>query len=421
MRYYNLKDKSETVSFGEAIQRGLGSRQGLFMPEKIPEYLDRQIERLLEMNFVERSIEILAPFVEPDIDKDSLTGIVTEAFNFPIEIPCVNEKRDRYVMELFHGPSLAFKDFGARFLARCLDHVLGEQETTILTATSGDTGAAVAHAFFGQEKTPVVVLYPKGKISILQEKLFCTLGYNIQTLAVDGDFDACQAMVKQAFSDDDLRDKVSISTANSINVARLLAQICYYFEILAQRPTVRNVCVPSGNFGNVTAGLMAKAMGLPIERFLAATNANDTVPRFFETKKWDPRPTVETISNAMDVARPNNFPRVSHLAANYNIKVNESLFSVSVTEQQTREMMQHVAKNGYIADPHTSLALFAAQLWDHTAVLGTAHPAKFLDVMSVNGIAVDLPDALAKVQDSELLSIDVPAEYAALREILLED
>jgi len=418
MQYFNLKDKEQVVSFAEAMQLGLGRNQGLFLPAVIPQLLARQIKMLLDQDFVTRSTEILAPFVAPDINEADLHKILVKAFNFPIHIPRVNAEINQHVVELFHGPSLAFKDFGARFLALCLEHVLGEQQTTILTATSGDTGAAVAHAFYGLKNIRVVILYPKGRISPLQEKLFCTLGKNIETLAVEGDFDACQSLVKQAFSDDDLRSKVSISSANSINVARLLAQICYYFEIFAQHPDLLHVCVPSGNFGNLTAGLMAKVIGLPVKRFLAATNANDTVPRFLEHKKWEPKPTIATVSNAMDVAQPNNFPRILYIAQKYGLKLNKDIYSVSVTDEETKQMVRQSAENGYIADPHTALGMHASRLWHNTAVLGTAHPAKFVEVLDSENIEIELPDELAAVERKAVLSKDIAAEYSELRDIL---
>ena len=421
MQYFNLKEPSQIVSFSEAIQLGLGNQQGLFMPSEIPEFYDRRIEELLNMPFAERSVEILAPFLEPEFSYDEVKDIVHSAFDFPVKLASVNETKNQHVLELFHGPSLAFKDFGARFLARCLSKVLGSNETTILTATSGDTGAAVAHAFYAVDNIRVVILYPKGKVAPLQEKLFSTLGYNIETLAVDGDFDACQALVKQAFSDEKLREEVSISSANSINIARLLAQICYYFEIMAQHPQVDKVCVPSGNFGNLTAGIIAKVMGLPIQQFMAATNANDTVPRFLQDGTWAPKPTIPTITNAMDVAQPNNFPRVEYLARAYGFKFNETIFSQSVTDTQTKAAVKSLYSNGYLADPHTALGVFASRGWENVATLGTAHPAKFLEVLLEEGISVDLPPAIAKVEDKQSLAMDMANDYVAFREYLSED
>ncbi len=421
MQYFNLKDPSQVVSFGEAIQLGLGNKQGLFMPSEIPEFYDRRIEELLNMPFAERSVEILAPFLAPEFEYDEVKEIVLSAFNFPIKLSQVNETKNQHVVELFHGPSLAFKDFGARFLARCLSKVLGSNDTSILTATSGDTGAAVAHAFYAVDNVRVVILYPKGKVAPLQEKLFSTLGYNIETLAIDGDFDACQALVKQAFSDDKLREEVPISSANSINIARLLAQVCYYFEIMAQQPQLVNVCVPSGNFGNLTAGLIAKVMGLPVQKFMAATNANDTVPRFLQDGTWAPKQTIATITNAMDVAQPNNFPRVEYLARAYGYKFNETIFSQSVSESQTKAAVKSLYSKGYIADPHTALGVFACREWENVAILGTAHPAKFIDVLADQGIIVELPPAIAEVENKESLAIDMANDYGVFRAYLSDD
>ncbi len=421
MQYFNLKDPTQIVSFGEAIQLGLGNKQGLFMPSEIPEFFDRRIEELINMPFAERSVEILAPYLAPEFDYDEVKEIVHDAFNFSVKLESVNQIKNQHVLELFHGPSLAFKDFGARFLARCLSKVLGANETTVLTATSGDTGAAVAHAFYAVDNVRVVILYPKGKVAPLQEKLFSTLGYNIETIAIEGDFDACQALVKQAFSDEELRQEVPISSANSINIARLLAQVCYYFEIMAQHPQVNKVCVPSGNFGNLTAGLIAKVMGLPVEKFMAATNANDTVPRFLQDGTWAPNATIPTITNAMDVAQPNNFPRVEYLARAYGFKFNETIFSQSVSDAQTKAAVKSLYSKGYLADPHTALGVFACRDWDNVATLGTAHPAKFLDVLTEEGIIIELPPELEKVEDKQSLALDMAPDYATFKSYLLED
>jgi len=422
MQFFNLKVPQQKVSFAEAIKLGLGKEQGLFMPETILQRtLDSQVEELMNKSFVERSIDILAPFVESDIPRADLSTLVRTAFDFPVKSACINENRDQHVLELFHGPSLAFKDFGARFLAQCINFLGKDEPITILTATSGDTGAAVAHAFYGLENVNVVILYPKGKISPLQEKLFSTLGANIETLAIDGDFDACQALVKQAFMDDDLRAKLNISSANSINVARLLAQVCYYFEFVAQNPNLKYICVPSGNFGNLTAGLIAKVMGCPIKRFIAATNDNDTVPRYLQTNQWEPSATVATITNAMDVAQPNNFPRVEYLSKRYDLKFNDVIHAAAVSEEQTKSVIRSLGSKGYPVDPHTALALYAVRQLDRVGVLGTAHPAKFNEVLAAEGIHVKLPDALEKVKDAVSLSLDMQADYATFKEFLLED
>ncbi|MGL4678510.1 MAG: threonine synthase, partial [Plesiomonas shigelloides] len=313
MKLYNIKDHNEQVSFAQAVRQGLGRQQGLFFPFDVP--LLANIDELLALPFVERSARILSRLIGDELTPEQVQQMVATAFDFPLPLQQVSDSV--YALELFHGPTLAFKDFGGRFMAQVLAEVAGDEKITILTATSGDTGAAVAHAFAGIEQIQVVILYPQGKISPLQEKLFCTLGGNISTLAVDGDFDACQALVKQAFDDEALCQAIGLNSANSINISRLLAQICYYFEAVAQLPqAARNqlvVAVPSGNFGNLTAGLLAQAMGLPVKRFIAATNANDTVPRYLATKEWAPRETVATLSNSMDVSRPNNWPRIEEL------------------------------------------------------------------------------------------------------------
>ncbi|MDY3868406.1 MAG: threonine synthase [Pyramidobacter sp.] len=421
MLFYNLKDPSEQVSFVQATRRGLGRNQGLFFPQTLPR-LDA--EALLEMPFIERSAAVLAPFIADEIPFDDLLERVRAAFAFPA--PLVPVQEDVYALSLFCGPTLAFKDFGARFLAQMMAQTAGSQPMTILTATSGDTGAAVAHAFWGIEGINVVVLYPRGRISPLQEKLFCTLGGNVTTVSVDGDFDACQALVKQAFDDEALRSRLGLNSANSINVSRLLAQICYYFEAVAQLPRSKQrdavVCVPSGNFGNLTAGLMARAMGLPVKRFAAATNANDTVPRYVKSGVWDPHATIATISNSMDVSRPNNWPRVEELLRREGRSVSE-LFSESVSDEETRDAMRTLAHAGHVAEPHGAVAwrvLTDTLTEGETGIfLETAHPAKFQETVERTlGIDVPLPEALAKRAALPVLSQDIAADFGELSRVL---
>ncbi len=424
MKFYNLKENDEQVSFAQAVKQGLGKNQGLFFPEKMPS-LDN-VDELLAMPFVERSIEVLAPFVEGDLSKDELTEIVTNAFNFPAQIQPISESRS--ILELFHGPTLAFKDFGGRFMAQCLQTFTKQEKITILTATSGDTGAAVAHAFHGIENIRVVIMYPKGKISLLQEKMFTTLGGNIETIAIDGTFDDCQAMVKQAFDDKALAQEIGLNSANSINISRLLAQVCYYFEAVAQlkrqNSQLDNIVfsVPSGNFGNLTGGLFAKAMGLPIERFIAATNANDTVPRYLATGEWAPKATVPTISNAMDVSNPNNWPRVEHMVKSGI--VDDCVSGVSVDEEQTQSTMLQLNKLGYISEPHAAVAYKAlSQCEDdeYGVFLGTAHPAKFKEVVeSTLGQPIALPKALADCAGEPILSVDMAADFEQVKAYLLQ-
>lgn len=427
MKFYNLKENDEQVSFAGAVKQGLGKNQGLFFPETIP--VLENIDELLAMPLVERSVHVLYPFVKDDLTKSQLTEIVTSAFNFPAQIQPIS--KNRAILELFHGPTLAFKDFGARFMAKCLQTFSKDKKITILTATSGDTGAAVAHAFHGIENIRVVILYPKGKISLLQEKMFTTLGGNIETLAIDGSFDDCQALVKKSFDDKELATTIGLNSANSINISRLLAQICYYFEAVAQlsrqkcKTELDNIVVsiPSGNFGNLTAGLFAKALGLPIKRFIAATNANDTVPRYLETGEWTPNETVATISNAMDVSDPNNWPRIEHMLKS-GIVPNDCISSVSIDEEQTQSTVLQLAKLGYISEPHAAVAYKALQYnateEEFGVFLGTAHPAKFKEVVeSILGQPIGLPKELADCASETILSKDMAADFSDLREYLL--
>lgn len=421
MNYINIKHPDQVVSFGQAARLGLGKDRGLFFPESIPKFDD--IDGILAMGFVERSVEILGRFTAPDIERTKLRSMLDRAFDFPMEVKLVEDNVS--AVELFHGPSLAFKDFGARFMAECLAD-LTDGPATILTATSGDTGAAVAHAFFDQPGIRVVILYPRGRISELQEKLFCTLGHNITTYAVHGDFDACQLMVKQAFEDQELRESVQLNSANSINICRLMAQVCYYFEAVARLKNRDRVvvAVPSGNFGNVTAGLIARAMGLPIDRFIAATNANDTVPRFLETGEWEPHQTQPTLTNAMDISNPNNFPRVMHLAEHHQQALDVCVESFCIDDEQTKQWVNKLFQMGYVAEPHTALAYGALKHslkeGEQGLFLGTAHPAKFKEaVEAITDSPVALPKPLADVADREVLSPVIEADFAALRERML--
>ncbi|PVZ88940.1 threonine synthase [Serratia sp. S1B] len=425
MKLYNLKDHNEQVNFAQAIKQGLGKHQGLFFPLELPEFELTEIDQLLAMDFVTRSSKILSAFIGDEISEEALYRRVNAAFAFPA--PLAEVASDVACLELFHGPTLAFKDFGGRFMAQMLAEVAGDQPVTILTATSGDTGAAVAHAFYGLKNVRVVILYPQGKISTLQEKLFCTLGGNIHTIAIDGDFDACQALVKQAFDDQALKEAIHLNSANSINISRLLAQICYYFEAVAQLPQeARNqlvVSVPSGNFGDLTAGLLAKSLGLPIKRFIAATNANDTVPRFLASGQWQPHATVATMSNAMDVSQPNNWPRVEEL---FRRKVwpLQALGYGAVSDETTKATMKELAELGYLSEPHAATAYRVLrdqlQEGEFGLFLGTAHPAKFKEsVEAILGQELPLPEALAVRAQLPLLSHNMPADFAKLRQFLM--
>ncbi|MGK3135675.1 threonine synthase [Pantoea trifolii] len=427
MKLYNLKDHNEQVSFAQAVKQGLGSQQGLFFPLELPEFELTDIDAMLEMDFVSRSSKILSAYIGDEIAAHQLAERVKNAFAFPAPVAKVSD--DVACLELFHGPTLAFKDFGGRFMAQMLSYVSGaDEQITILTATSGDTGAAVAHAFYGMENVRVVILYPQGKISPLQEKLFCTLGGNIETIAVEGDFDACQALVKQAFDDEELKKAIGLNSANSINISRLLAQICYYFEAVAQLPQEKRnqlvVSVPSGNFGDLTAGLMAKSLGLPIKRFIAATNANDTVPRFLGNGAWQPNATVATLSNAMDVSQPNNWPRVEELFRRKTWRLTDLAYG-AVSDETTKSTMRELAEIGYISEPHAAIAYRLLrdnlQEGEYGLFLGTAHPAKFKEsVDEILGQDLPLPKELAERADLPLLSHNLKGDFAELRAFLLK-
>ena len=424
MNLYNIKHPEEQVNFAQAVRQGLGKDQGLFFPENIPHLSN--IDELLALPLVERSQKILGALIGEEIPQAQLEQMVRNAFTFPAPVAKVED--NIYALELFHGPTLAFKDFGGRFMAQALATVRGDGKITILTATSGDTGAAVAHAFYGLENIDVVILYPKGKISPLQEKLFCTLGGNIRTIAIHADFDACQALVKQAFDDAELRQAIGLNSANSINISRLLAQVCYYFEAAAQLPKEQRenlvVSVPSGNFGNLTAGLIAKTLGLPIKRFIAATNANDTVPRYLHSGNWSPNATVATLSNAMDVSRPNNWPRVEELFKRNGWALNE-LHSAAISDAQTEDTLRTMHQLGYLCEPHGAVAYEVLkqdlQAGETGLFLCTAHPAKFKEsVERILDLTLPLPEALDKHNKLPLLSDEMENDFAQLRAYLLK-
>ena len=424
MNLYNIKHPEEQVNFAQAVRQGLGKDQGLFFPENIPHLSN--IDELLALPLVERSQKILGALIGEEIPQAQLEQMVRNAFTFPAPVAKVED--NIYALELFHGPTLAFKDFGGRFMAQALATVRGDGKITILTATSGDTGAAVAHAFYSLENIDVVILYPKGKISPLQEKLFCTLGGNIRTIAINADFDACQALVKQAFDDAELRQAIGLNSANSINISRLLAQVCYYFEAAAQLSKEQRenlvVSVPSGNFGNLTAGLIAKTLGLPIKRFIAATNANDTVPRYLHSGNWSPNVTVATLSNAMDVSRPNNWPRVEELFKRNGWALN-ALHAAAISDAQTEDTLRAMHQLGYLCEPHGAVAYEVLkqdlQAGETGLFLCTAHPAKFKEsVERILDLTLPLPEALDKHNKLPLLSDEMENDFAQLRAYLLK-
>lgn len=418
MQLVNLKDPSDKVSFSEAVTKGLGKGQGLYFPESFPVLKD--IENLLEMDFVPRSIKVLNALVGEELGEEIVESLVQQAFAFGAPLRPVAD--NLYCLELFHGPTLAFKDFGGRFMAQCLSHIVKDAPVTILTATSGDTGAAVAHAFHGMRNIRVVILYPKGKISVLQEKMFATLGDNIETIAVEGDFDDCQQLVKAAFDDSDVRQRHHLNSANSINISRLLAQVCYYFEAIAQLPKEQRehavISVPSGNFGNLTAGLIAKAMGLPVKRFIASTNQNDTVPRYLSSGEWAPEPTKSSLSNAMDVSQPNNWPRIEAMLEK-SMVARELISADCVDEEYTQIAMKDLLKQGCVTEPHAAVAYKSLKrsLEDGEVgiFLGTAHPAKFKDaVENILGQPLALPAELAACAGKDILSAELSHSFKKL-------
>ncbi|XRX43248.1 MAG: threonine synthase [Buchnera aphidicola (Tetraneura sorini)] len=428
MKLYNLKDKNEIVNFSQAVKLGLGKKQGLFFPTELPVLRKEKLRKLLKMNFIKRSSKILSILIGDEIEEEFLFKFVKKSFSFPIpELKKVKE--NIFCLELFHGPTLAFKDFGARFMAQILSHLNKNEITTILTATSGDTGAAVAHAFYKIKNVRVIILYPKGKISKYQEKLFCTLGNNITAIAINGTFDECQALVKQAFNDSEIRNNTGLNSANSINVSRLFAQICYYFEAYSLIPEEHKkkeliISIPCGNFGNLTAGLLAKSLGLKIKSFIAATNSNDTIPRFLKTGIWNPKNTISTISNAMDISQPNNWVRVEELFNRKNWKLKKLGFG-SVSEKETISSLKELKNLGYISEPHASIAfnLLNKNINNKQLglFLGTAHPAKFKEtVENILKTKITIPPSLLIRDRLPLLSKKLKLNFEKLKEFLLK-
>ncbi|MEQ9266080.1 MAG: threonine synthase [Balneolaceae bacterium] len=387
MKYYSTKGSVEPVSFQEAIFKGLPEDNGLYMPETIPELPPSFFDKISGYSLPEIGFQVIKPYVGNEISDEDLKKIIDETLSF--DIPLVKIKDDTYSLELFHGPTLAFKDVGARFLARALSHFTKKEDKklTVLVATSGDTGSAVANGFHNVPNIEVVILYPSGKVSEFQEQQMTTLGGNITALEIDGTFDDCQKMVKEAFLDEELRSTLNLTSANSINMARLLPQSVYYFHAFAQLSDEekKNVVfsIPSGNYGNLSAGLIAQKMGLPIKHFLACSNANDTVPSYLWNGNFIPKPSVSTISNAMDVGNPSNFIRMLDIFEGSHRKMSERVSGYAYTDDATRDAIRKVfALTGYVLDPHGAVGYLG--LSDYMSfnngtgiVLETAHPVKF--------------------------------------------
>lgn len=424
MNYLNTKNATETVSFKEATLRGLASRKGLFIPESIPSLPQEFFREITTLSDHEIAAEVMAPFVEPSIKRQVLEKIVSETLSFPT--PVVKLDKSISVLELFHGPTMAFKDVGARFIARCMSEFTDNSgPVKVIVATSGDTGSAVAHGFHNVEGVEVYILFPKNKVSPFQEQQMTTLGGNINALEVDGTFDDCQALAKKALNDAAIKKEARISSANSINTARFLPQMIYYFLAYKQIRSELNdrqwfVSVPSGNFGNLTAGLYAKKMGLPVDQFIAANNANDTFFNYWKSGDYLPKPSVETYSNAMDVGTPSNFERIMHLYNSDHSKLKKDICSATYSDKETLEMIEVTyRKNQYILDPHGAVGLLALQKFMAPEVMGTflatAHPRKFESV--IQKVIPEFPSNAANLTKSE--KAHIKNDYLSFRDILL--
>jgi len=425
MNYYSTKNKNISKSFREAVIEGLPSDNGLFMPESIPQLPTDYLESIQDKNIQEIAYDVLNPFVEADLDEHQLRKIIQKTFSFEFPLQKIND--NNYALELFHGPSYAFKDVGATFLALCLEEFYKEEQEkcTILVATSGDTGGAVAAAFSKVKNIEVVILYPSGKVSELQEKQLTTFDQNVKALEIDGDFDDCQQLVKQAFLDADLRKQLNISSANSINVARFLPQMVYYFApFIKFGKEPMTIAVPSGNYGNLTAGLIAQKMGLPVKQFIAGANRNDVVPRYLNSGNYNPKATIQTISNAMDVGNPSNFQRMMDLFSEEELK--EKVKGYAFTDDATLEIMKKVySENNYLLDPHGAVGYLALienmkTTEGNGVFLETAHPCKFMDVVKNVTDENILPDSAQALMQKVKKSVKMKVDYEEFKEFLLK-
>ena len=430
MKYYSLNKISPDVNFREATILGQAPDKGLYFPEHLPALTTEFLSALKSMSTAEIGFNVMKPYVEGSIPDEVLYDIISNTLNF--DIPLVKVTENIYSLELFHGPTLAFKDVGARFMSRCLGYFSRENKKnkiTVLVATSGDTGGAVADGFFGVEGVEVVILYPSGKVSPVQEQQLTTYGGNIHALEVKGDFDACQRMVKEAFTDPELTSKLFLTSANSINVARWLPQQIYYFLALKQWPHTQTpvFSVPSGNFGNICAGILAWKSGLPASHFIAACNANDVVPVYLQSGQYQPVKARATISNAMDVGDPSNFVRIMQIFGQSFPLVSELLSSYSISDAETMETIARVYReHNYLLDPHGAVGFISLEkyLGSHPGrkgvVLETAHPVKFPEsVEKAVGITIKYPLQVEKIMDLEKRSTVVPSEYQSVKDFLL--
>ena len=428
MNYYSLNHNSPMVSFKEAVIRGIAPDRGLYFPESIESLPNSFFENITKYSDVEISTKAISQFVGDDIPQFRLREIVEEVLQF--SFPLVEIDTQISALELFHGPTMAFKDVGARFMARCLGYFSSAEDSkiTVLVATSGDTGGAVAHGFLGVEGVDVIILYPKGKVSEIQEKQLTTMGQNIKALEVMGSFDDCQHMVKTAFLDNEITGQMKLTSANSINVARWLPQQFYYFIAYKQLKSLHEnlvFSVPSGNFGNLCAGMVAQQLGLPVDHFIASTNINDTVPRYMRSGRYDAKPSSPTISNAMDVGNPSNFVRIQELFQNNFERLRAYLTSYSFTDDETRSALREIhQQSGYIADPHGAVGYLGLKKFledhkDHYGVfLETAHPVKFLEVVEeALKIKMSLPPQIKAIIDKEKQAFTI-GTYQDLKEFL---
>lgn len=432
MKYYSTNKKVTGVSLQDAVIKGLAEDKGLFMPETVKRLPQSFFETIENLSFQEIAYTVADAFFGEDVEADALKEIVYDTLNF--DVPLVHVADNIYSLELYHGPTLAFKDVGGRFMSRLLGYFIKKQNSkakvNVLVATSGDTGSAVANGFLGVEGIHVYVLYPKGLVSPIQECQFTTLGQNITALEVDGTFDDCQALVKSAFMDQELNAAMKLTSANSINVARFLPQSFYYFYAYAQLKKLGKadnpvMCVPSGNFGNITAGLFAKRMGLPVKRFIAANNRNDIFLQYLKTGEYTPRPSVATIANAMDVGDPSNFARVLDLYDGSHNAIAYEISGVSYNDTQIAETLKDCyVETGYLLDPHGSCgyrALKEGLEGDETGVfLETAHPAKFLEtVENIIGEKVEIPLKLQEFMKGEKKSLPLSSQFETFKSYLL--
>lgn len=439
MKYYSTNKQAPVATLREAVEKGLAPDRGLYMPELIKKLPQEFFDNIDKLSFQEIAFEVAKAFFGEDVEENDLREIVYDTLAF--ETPIVEVEKDIYSLELFHGPTLAFKDVGARFMARLLQYFIRQDQkktgekhlVNVLVATSGDTGSAVANGFLGVDGIHVYVLYPKGKVSKIQESQFTTLGQNITALEIDGVFDDCQALVKNAFMDKELNDQMVLTSANSINVARFLPQAFYYFNAYAQlKRKFGNeakrmvVCVPSGNFGNITAGLFGAEMGLPVEHFIAANNANDVFYNYLQTGEYHPQPSKQTLANAMDVGAPSNFARIIDLYADSWETISSTVSGATYSDERIRETMkQCFDKTGYVLDPHGACGYQALkeQLKDGQVgvFLETAHPAKFKEkVDAILGADIVIPERLQAFMRGTKQSVGMPNDFEAFKQYLLK-